>query len=149
MAGLYYFHTGCRLLSAGFNRFEFMAEALLNFAKCLQSLFGDSLDKIRTELARLGSFDPQEIEGKIVPALVLRNEFDVAHVSLALLTRKQLKLLHGYTQLAEAAFRDLLRAVLEKIAQGEYALPPDSPPMLSSKKESVLRRLEKSIGPYV
>jgi hypothetical protein len=39
MGGLHYFHVACQLLTAGFNRFEFAAEALLNLAKSLQSTF--------------------------------------------------------------------------------------------------------------
>ena len=148
MGGLHYFHVACRLLVAGYNRFEFMAEALLNLSKSLQSLFGQSRDDIRAELVKLDSYTNDEIEGKFVPALVLRDEFNVAHVSLALLTQDQLKILHKYTNMAEHAFRDLLRSLLEKVEEGEYVLPPDTPPILHKKKKDILKRLEKKIRPF-
>ena len=119
MGGLHYFHVACRLLAAGFNRFEFAAETLLNLAKSLQSTFGESRDEVRAELEKLDLFREADIEAKLIPALVLRNEFDVGHVSLALLSREQLRILHEYTNLAEAAFRELYARLLEKPRGGQ------------------------------
>lgn len=148
MAGLYYFHVACRLLETGHNRFEFMAEALLNFAKSLQSLFGETRDSIREELEKLGAYDQNEIEGKFMPALFLRSEFDVAHVSLSFLSRGQLKILHDYSNIAEEAFRGLLKTVLEKVDAGEYALLPDTNLELSSDKDAFLEKLRSNIEPF-
>jgi hypothetical protein len=90
LGGLVYFQTGCRLLAAGRNRFEFVAKALLDFAKTLQSLFGESRDDVRSGLTNLGLFEEADIEAKLIPALILRNEFDVGHVNLTVLSRDQL-----------------------------------------------------------
>jgi hypothetical protein len=149
MGGLHYFHVACRLLAAGFNRFEFAAEALLNLAKSLQSTFGESRDEVRAELEKLDLFREADIEAKLIPALVLRNEFDVGHVSLALLTGEQLRILHDYTNLAEDAFRDLYARLLEKLEAGKYTLPRDVASVLSSDKEAILRRLGKNIKPFL
>ncbi len=54
MGGLHY-----STLTAGFNRFEFAAEALLNLAKSLQSTFGESWDEVRAELEKLQILKPR------------------------------------------------------------------------------------------
>jgi hypothetical protein len=149
MGGVHYFHVGCRLLAAGYNRFEFTAEALLNFAKSLQSAFGDTRDAVRKELAKLGLFSDTEIEAKYLPALLLRDQFDVAHISFSLLTSEQLRTLHDCTNLAEQALRDLYKALFEKLESGEYVMPPDTALVLASDKETLLRRLAKGIKPFV
>jgi hypothetical protein len=152
MGGLHYFHVACRLLAAGFNRFEFAAETLLNLAKSLQSTFGESRNQVRAELEKLEKlqiFSEAEIEAKLIPALVLRNEFDVGHVSLDLLTGDQLRILHEYTNLAEEAFRNLYARLLEKLEAGEYSLRPDVASVPSPNKEAILRRLAKNIKPFV
>lgn len=148
MGGLHYFHVACRLLEAGCNRFEFMAEALLNFSKSLQSLFGESRDDIRAELRKLKIYTDDEIEAKFITVMFLRSEFDVAHVSLSPLTQDQFKTLHKYTNLAESAFRKLFEDLLEKIEKGEYTLSPDIKPVLHKDKRKILEKIERNIRPY-
>jgi len=58
-------------LTAGFNRFEFAAEALLNLAKSLQSTFGESRDEVRAELEKLQIFSEAEIEFRNLYARLL------------------------------------------------------------------------------
>lgn len=148
MGGLHYFHVACRLLGAGYNRFEFMSEALLNLSKVLQSLFGQTRDEIRDELRELGGYTDEEIDAKFITAMFLRNEFDVAHVSLSLLAPDQLKTLHKYTNIAEYAFRKLFEDLLEKIEKGEYELPPDTPPVLHKDKRKILEKIKKNLRTY-
>lgn len=138
--GLHYFHVASRLLVTGNNRFEFMAEALLNIAKSLQCIFGETRDSVRQQLAMLG-IDANAIERKYIPYLVLRNEFDVGHVSLAQLSREQSQILHTYADQAEGAFRELYKQLLEKIDRGEYALIPDNDEALSADRSAILARL--------
>jgi hypothetical protein len=149
MGGLIYFHTGCRLLAAGQNRFEFVAETLLNFAKSLQSLFGESRDDVRSGIRDLDLFADAEIEAKLIPTLLLRNEFDVGHVSLALLSRDQLRVLHDYTNLAEEALRKLWDAVLKKLEEGTLSTPPDTSGVITADKEAILETVRQNINPYV
>lgn len=149
LGGLVYFHTACRLLAAGQNRFEFVAEALLNVAKSLQSLFGESRDAVRSSLRELGLFEGAEVEAKFIPALILRNEFDVGHVDLAVLSRDQLGVLHDYANLAEDAFRKLFKGLLDKIEAGQFSLPADAPDALARDKEAILETLEQNIRRYV
>lgn len=149
MGGLHYFHVACRLQESGYNKFEFMAEAILNFAKSLQSTFGESRDDIRRELKKLNIYDEKEIEAKIIPAYILRNEFDIGHVSLAMLNRQQLQTIHNYTDIAEGAFRKLFSGLLEKIEGGLYTLPTMGRHVLSPKKMYTLEKLERNLKPYV
>ena len=149
MGALHYFYVGCRLLECGHNRFEFMAETLLNFAKCLQSAFGESRDDTRRELVKLGEYSEAEIEARFITALALRDEFDIAHVSLARLTRDQLRVLHAYTHLAEDAFRKFMRNMLRQIENGSYELPPDGDASLSTKKRNVLMRVAENIKDFI
>jgi hypothetical protein len=135
-------------LAAGHNRFEFMAEALLNLAKSLQSLFGQVRDDIRAGIDKLNCFSNAEIEGKFLPAMVLRDQFDVAHVSLSMLDREQLRTLHDYTDLAEDSFRMLLKTILTRVESGEYALAADPGSSLSGDKQAILRKLRENITPF-
>lgn len=148
-AAAYYFHVGCRLLTAGYNRFEFMADALLNFAKALQAAFGDRRDTVREELRKLNAYTDAEIEGKFLSALFLRSEFDVAHVSLGFLNRKQLRVLHDYTNIAEHSLRNLLQKLFERVASKQYVMLSDTPMDLSQDKQEILDRLETNIAPFI
>jgi hypothetical protein len=138
--GLHYFHIATRLLNAGHNRFEFMAESLLNLAKSLQSVFGESRDSVRCQLKLLG-FDSESIEKKYIPYLVLRNEFDVGHISLSQLSREQSRILHTYADQSEGIFRDLYKQLLARVDRGDYTVLPDTSEVLSTERATVLERL--------
>ena len=148
IGALYYYHVACRLLAVGHNRFEFMAEVLLNLAKSLQSLFGQSRDNVRAGIEQLNCYTNAEVEGKFLPAMVLRDEFDVAHVTLSMLESEQLRILHDYTNLAEDSFRELLKTVLTRVGSGEYALAADPGSSLSGDKQAVLRKLRENTKPF-
>jgi hypothetical protein len=143
-AGCEYFHAACRLLDAGCNRFEFTAEAILNFAKCLQALCGDTRDDARKNLRALG-YNSGDLDGRFIPALVLRDQFDVAHIALSRLTRDELRVLHDYADIAEAAFRDLVARVLTEVQGGRYEVPETELGGLSRDKRRNLRRLAESM----
>jgi hypothetical protein len=144
-AGCQYFHTACRLLEAGQNRFEFTAEAILNFAKCLQAFCGDTRDDARRRLREL-DYGSVDLDARFIPAMVLRDQFDVAHIALSRLTRPQLRVLHEYADLAEPAFRDLMNRVLTQVAAGRYAPPETELGTVSGDKQKILRRLEAQLA---
>ncbi|HEY1874928.1 MAG TPA: hypothetical protein VGG67_11040, partial [Steroidobacteraceae bacterium] len=50
-----YFHTGARLLREARVPGEFLAEAMLNFCKALESLFSGDRDAVRAGLSNLGA----------------------------------------------------------------------------------------------
>lgn len=147
IGALHYFHVACRLLAAGSNQFEFLSEAILNFSRCLQSLFGDRRDSVRKELRKL-NYSDVEIETKFISALILRNEFDVAHVSLSILSKEQLKTLHDYSKIAEGSIRELLKSVIEKIKNGEYTPNTEQVISLSNDKAHILRKFQKNLDEF-
>jgi hypothetical protein len=139
-AALHYFHVSCRLIAAGNSPWEFMAESVLNLSKVIEILFGPQRDVIRTELAKLG-YSEEEIEGDFIPITILRNEFDVGHVTISLLKPEQLKALYGYLERTELNFRNLMRCLLDKVRDGAYELPQDYDLTLDRDKRNIMNRL--------
>jgi len=128
LAALHYFHVACRLDKSGETPGEFLPEVLLNLAKTLEALFpphgdGTSLDAARLGLRQLGFVD-EKIEKDFIPAIALRNHVGVGHVLIALFNVDQLKVLHAYTERSEAAFRELLDIIIQKIESKDFEIAP-------------------------
>jgi hypothetical protein len=122
-AGLHYFHVACRLGLAGATAGEFVAEVVLNLAKCLEVLFPPAGDGKTRDAARAGlrglAYSEAEVERDFLPAMALRNEIDIGHVELGLFTMEQLKTIHAFTEQAEESFRQMLDRLLSRVASGE------------------------------
>ena len=147
LAGLHYFHVACRLSRQGSTAGEFVAEVVLNLAKTLEVLFppegdGRSRDAARSGLAAL-RFSQDEVEGNFIPALALRNEIDVAHVELGLFTVDQLKVIHAFTERAEAAFREMFDRLLARIEAGEVDVAPHTLASPRSEAVALIERLRQ------
>jgi hypothetical protein len=145
MAALHYFHVACRLERAGNSPWEFMAEVIVNQSKVLEALFppggdGRTRDAARRGLQALGYVDA-DIEKYFIPAMALRNKIDSGHVDLSLFTREQLEVVHRYTEVAESAFRHLLRRVVEKVEEGSISLPSVSDREPDKETLQILERL--------
>lgn len=150
IAALHYFHVACRLSGVGQSPGEFMAEAILNFSKMLEVLFPATGDEKALDAAREGlkelDFSEDEIEGNFIPAMVLRNHIDVAHVFLSIFTSKQLQVLHQYTESAESSFRSLLQRLLERIQTGLYEVRPYPDPAVRPDAAAVIEKLAHHLG---
>lgn len=148
LAATIYFHIGVRLLTAGYTAFEFLGEALLNFAKVLDALFvtgeESSRDQMRNGLRQLG-YSNEEAEGWFMPTVALRNQFDVAHISLTPLSREQLDVLYRYCRRAQPAFSGLLSRTANAVQAGSLELPPYVGGTLSGKKLQVIDRIARSL----
>lgn len=123
VAAFRYLHNASRLLRAGHTPWEFLSESLLSFVKVLETLFpptgdGATRDAVREGLNKLG-YDAGEIEKYFIPAMLLRNEIDVGHVFLGIFTRKELTILHLYTELIEDKWFELIERVVEKVKTDE------------------------------
>jgi len=138
---LYYFYVARRLVESGYSPYEFLAEVVLNLCKVLQVLFGSARDDVRAELPKFG-YSKKEIEEKFIPIMILRNEFDVGHVTVKMFKQEQLTALYNYLSFSERDFRDLLKRVIRKIKDSSYRLGQD--PDLSLKKDE-LKRMSKLI----
>lgn len=142
-AALYYFHVAVRLTVCGDSPWEFMSEAILNFAKTLEILFvvsGSSNDDIRRELRKIG-YDEAEIEGDFMPLLILRSQLDVAHPRVAIFKSGDLNVLYRYVAQAEERVRDVLRRVLLKVADKSYAIPQHDNLMLDAEDRKGMDKL--------
>lgn len=144
LAALHCFHAACRLARAGATAGEFVAEVLLNLSKCLEVLFPPEGDGHTRDAARAGlrglDFDDQKIESDFLPAMALRNEIDVGHVELGLFTTDQLKTIHGFTERAETAFRDMFQRLIEYIESGKVDVAQHS---LGSPRREALRVIDR------
>lgn len=149
-AALYYFYKACRLEQAGYAPSEFLAEILLNLTKTLEVLFPakgsqGTRDAVRANLRRLG-YSKHEVEKYFLPAMALRDELDVAHVSLATFTSRQLGTIFRYAEAAEQRFRELLQRVLEAVASGSLTLEPYEDKGPRREATVLLRRLARQYG---
>ena len=146
LAALSYFHTGCRLLRESKGPGEFLAESLLNFCKVLDTLFpakneNQARDQARAGLAALG-LNKDVIERDMMPIMILRSMFDVAHPTLALLTLTQAETLQRYAERAEIVLCDLLRVVISRVRSGEYEVAQYTHQKLSSQAAQTIERLK-------
>jgi hypothetical protein len=143
---LHYFHVALRLGRAGQVAGEFLPEMLLNLAKSLEVLFHPGRrDDVRAGLAALG-FETEWGEKYIVPAIALRNELDVGHVTLAVFSQAQLEAVHAYVEQAEERFRDLFSRVLERFRDGTFVPAPYDDAKPSRKALRLIRRLHEAFA---
>jgi hypothetical protein len=146
LAAAHYFYVACRLERAGHTPYEFMSEVLLNLSKTLETLFpgspGETIESARAGLKRLG-YSSKEVEKNFIPAIALRNNIDVGHVSLTIFTTDQLSILHQYTEEAEKAFREMLIRVFDLMTSDEFVSVPYSDSKSHSDASAVIERLRQ------
>lgn len=142
-AALYYFYVACRLIATGNSPWEFMAETVLNLSKVLQVLFGEQRDDVRRSLKQLG-YSEDEIECDFIPAMILRNEFDVGHATVSILKREELDSVYTYLISAETTFRSLLKHVIHQVQIGVYEVAQESDLSLNSEKRQIMQQLIKN-----
>lgn len=148
LAALSYFHSAVRLYTAGHNRWEFIAEAVLNYTKCLEVLFvasSSTMEDVRTELGRLG-YDADDIEQNFIPILLLRNSMDVGHHRIDIFPQEDLITMYRYIESREVVFRDLLTRLVNAVKSSSYAVrqPEDLNPSREEKRR--VKRLVESMN---
>lgn len=144
IAALHYFHIACRLNMAGSSPWEFMAEIILNLAKVLQVLFGEYRDDVRHGLRQL-QYSDEEIERYFIPIMILRNEFDVGHATISILTREELDCLYKYLIDIELTFRNFLSRLVQQVESGIYTLTQEVDLSLDTDKRKVIQVLIQTI----
>lgn len=149
-AAMHYFHVAARLARTAAVVGEFLPEVILNLSKVLEVLFppsgdGKTRDTVRARLKEL-DFSEDEIEGNYLPAMALRNEIDVGHVDLSLFKPEHLQLIHGYTDRAETAFRNLLSRVLTRVEEGTFTVPAYVASPATKQAVQVVERLRKYVN---
>jgi len=136
-----------RLSVCGDSPWEFMAETILNYAKCLDILFVKSentREDLRVGLKALGYTD-EEIEGDFIPITILRSCVDVAHPRVAIYKRDDLQVLYRYLDLVEVKFRDLFQKILIKVQDGSYVLAKGKSVSLDTDKQKGMDKLIKQM----
>ncbi|OPY57638.1 MAG: hypothetical protein A4E49_00007 [Methanosaeta sp. PtaU1.Bin112] len=147
LAAIHYFHVACRLARCGSTPGEFLPEVLLNLAKTLEVLFppsgdGKTRDAVRIKLKELG-YKEDEIEGKFIPAIALRNEIDVGHVSLCIFNPEQLKILHSFAENAEESFRELFVRVFDNVSSGMFQIVPYEVEVAGPEARKIIDRIQQ------
>ncbi len=100
-----------------------ISELILNLAKCLEMLFGSSRDKVR-ETCRLLGYTDEEIETQIVPILVIRSNFDIAHPVGTRMLYEYIETVHQYAGRSLYNVRALLIRVGTLLSDGKDILAP-------------------------
>jgi len=124
LAAMSYVQRAARLNAAGESPWEFMAEALLNYAKTLEVLFGDSREEQRAGLRSVGT-DEALIEARFIPVTLLRDFLDVGHPKLAQLDSERLRGIHRFLLGLDRDFQKLLIEVRVAVANGTFSFRPN------------------------
>jgi len=142
-AAISYFHIAVRLNVCGDSPWEFMAETILNYCKCLDILFArtkNTYDDARQELRALGYTD-DEVEGDFVPLLILRSWVDIAHPKVAIYKSDDLRVLYKYVSQSEDCIRELLNRIITKSKSGTYSVQQDADLSLDDDEKKDMHRL--------
>jgi hypothetical protein len=103
------------------------------------------MNSIRVHLEKIG-YSKEEIEGDFIPIMVLRNHFDVAHAGLAIPDYEQLQIMYKYLMNSEYIFKDLLKRILDKVADGSYLIAPTDDLRPDAKQQEKMDRLIASMS---
>jgi hypothetical protein len=139
-AALRYYYLAKRLIEAGNFPQEFMAETILNYCKVLEILFSPSREVVKAELKKLG-YSEDEIKLNFTPVMILRNKFDVGHVTLSMFRQNELNKLHDYIGRIDGDFKRLLKLVTARVTDGSYSLRLDSDLRPDNDEQKILNDL--------
>lgn len=116
VAAMRYLQAAQRLLNIGVTPREFFGEALLNYAKVLEVLWGDH-DDIRGGLEDVG-VSKDEVETVFIPVCLIRNQLDVGHAALSLPDQSLLDRLYQHVEQIDMHFFRLMDRLLEEVRSG-------------------------------
>lgn len=137
-AALHYLHVAKRLWQAPEAPWEFAAEAILNYAKALEILFGSDRDAVRLGLQSVSNLDLALVESVFIPVLLLRSHLDIAHPRLALVDTGRRHRLYYFVLSLEEHFTNLLSLVLQQVQDGTLILASTSSLELSGAEQRAL-----------
>ena len=122
---------------------EFAAEVLLNLSKAIEIIFSNDRERLRAQAKQWG-FPQEDVENRIVPLLLIRNEMDVAHVATGLLRKKERDTLLNFVNAAIHAVRDVLEKLMADVDSGAVVLKP-----VRERVKEDKRRLLEHIREYM
>ena len=142
-AALHYFHVACRLFDVGPSPWEFTGELVLNLAKTLQALFGQSRDDVKASLRSLG-YSEREVEDFAI-VMELRDTVDSSHVMLSVMDdAQQASDLYTFLYRSETRFRELLNRVLQRTREGTFKVKSHLDLTLDARVRTLFRRIRES-----
>lgn len=97
---------------------EFKSEALVNFYKSIEILFGNKADGVRDGLKRLDLYS-KDVESFVVSLVYVRNSMDVAHSALSLLSNDDDRLIGDYIERVKYHIGVLLKKMISKCKDGK------------------------------
>ncbi len=145
-SGLYYYRQAQRHAHTQPSADPMVSEIILNLTKSLDALFNPSdrersREQIRSRAKDWG-LSLEEIEQLIIPLILLRNKFDVAHVALTPLDAQQRAIVIDFAIEALHNMEVLLSRIYDGLVSNQIILDPlaDS---LEKEKSKVLRSIEE------
>lgn len=143
LVSIKYFLAAQRLLDVGETPREFFGEAILNYTKSLEALWGGSRDDIRKGLARLGVSQDQ-IKNVFIPVCLLRNICDAGHTRLSLPSQSLLDRLYEHIEHFDSYYIMMFERVLEAIRKGNTpCLVRAVNPCIDSELEPIMASLDQ------
>lgn len=143
---LYYQHA-LRFLSpyeVSFPEFTALPEILLNLSKCIELLFPSaSRDELKQKLLKVG-YSEEQISSQIISIIILRNEFDVGHVTSGAAAVEDIEILRRFVNRSVQNVRALLKSVAAKIKEDPNFLDPISVGM-SGENRRRLAKIEENL----
>ncbi|GAB4234245.1 MAG: hypothetical protein Tsb0032_39810 [Kiloniellaceae bacterium] len=140
-SAMYYYRQAIRLESIEPDTQAMASEVILNLTKAIEAAFGtSSRDKIRKWCRDLG-FSNAYIETSVIPLFLLRNELDVAHVSISPLSSDERASVVQFMKRATFTVNDILSRVEDLLIRREIALPPTSE-RLDRKKAKLIKSIQ-------
>ncbi len=147
-AGMLYYQQVLRLLAPSESRIVALnvGEIILNLAKCVQALLGESRDEVRAACRRLG-YSESQIEGQVIPLLLGRDKLDVAHASVRRVPAELVEVVRAYVDRCLLNVRSLLVRTARAVAGGEEIVDAPGPERdESDDKIKLLRKLREYLA---
>lgn len=139
-AAFHYFHAAKRLWAVAVSAWEFAAETILNYAKVLEILFGQTREDVRTGLASVPELGQELVERVFVPVLLLRSHLDVAHPRVARVDLRRRLKLYEFVEALENHFEILLKAASAAVLAGTLTLAPTGELEIDADEQAALDR---------
>jgi hypothetical protein len=136
LGAIYYYRQALRLSQLQLEQIALTPELVLNLTKALEIIFGTNREIARKKAKSLGLTD-KEIEKCLIPILLIRSEFDIAHVATGPLSPKERQIVVDFSSRATATIGRILERVAEAGFVGNFEFDRTSPTLDKDKKKLI------------
>lgn len=141
LGAIYYYRQALRLSQLQLDQISLTPELVLNLTKSLEIIFGTNRELARKKAKNLGLTDRQ-IEKCLIPILLIRSQFDVAHVATGPLSPKERQIVVDFCSRATSIIGEILERVVEAAFEGNFEFDPTSP-TLDREKQKLIKALDR------